>query len=1125
MKHIEKQHGERLFEDVKEILKDRRLTDKERIPRYRTILEDLYNELTKDSSVHLGNLFARIVYIYNEYKIPGKINFKSNGVRILANDVVHKSKFHPTEFDGQKCLYQLSVVIGHFAQIDIPPNIQSVYAAHIPAFEKLETDFKNRPPLPTNNFYAVVESYYTPDDPNLNYCILICQTDELGKIEVRLSNKKDEHGFGSDLTYISDIISPYQNIYLTAVSKRPNKEASFFTTKESFIVLEPDYLIGATDLAGCRHEKGDNHLLYILNKLQKNDISERAIIGNIVGKMLDDIATKSDYNYTASFESIMRSSALGMLCLANRNGKYDNSTIQEIYHEAKTHENTLKESIEKYKGKQLIVEPTFISSKFGINGRLDLMIEGHSNQKDIIELKSSKGVPPLKKGFWINHEAQAMCYDLLVSSTFSDRIGHSSILYSAAEMIQSPERNVNGALYLTKQKILQLRNEVVSTEFKLAKGIFDVIDKMESEDFSNYPDYVRTLQEGFANTIKRLDPLLKSYFLNYMKFIYRELQVAKVGTVEEYNSSNGFADLWKLSKDAKVKNYNILVNLEILEVTEEFDITMEVKTNLFTPEVTTFRKGDIAILYPTPNPDYLDPLASQILKCVITSIEGNIVKIKLRHLQLDKDYFKSKSEHWALEKDFTEQGYYKMLELNYQFLSSDKNLIDLVLGKQKPAFRTLNPINSSEELNIVQREMVSRALSAEDYFLIQGPPGTGKTSKVLSHIVKENSDNGQNVMVIAFTNKAVDEIAKNLQKLNIDCIQLGKGEKKYHWSQLSMSLNLKQLYQKVSQTKVFVATQASFSNNLKLLKLKQFDMLVVDEASQLLEPQLTGLLKYFNRWILIGDENQLPAVVIQSEDDSACFEEELNDIGLDNLRESLFSRLKSNAERRNWTDCYGMLTIHYRMHEDIAKFPNQFYGGRLQSGDNNQKLPIGESVFTAISGSEIDKVFTKSRTVFIPTTRGVRSKINDEEAKLVKDLIEYIHQALGSSFDQKTTVGIITPFRAQIATIRKGLGKAYKDVTIDTVERFQGSERDIIIISYAVKNAAQLKSIQSKNKAGIDRKLNVAITRAKNHLIILGTRDILEKSKIFKELISSIRSNGGYMIDPNKTKSVPTNLF
>lgn len=1125
MKYIEKQQGERFFEDIREVLNNKRLTDKERIPRYRTILEDVYKELTKESSTYLGNLFARMVFVFNEYAISGSIRFKSHGVRISANKVVHDSKFRPSPMDGLKCLYQLSEVIGYFAQIEVPIDIMDIFKANIPTFEKAETNFQSRPPLPTNDFYAVVEDVYVPENSNQEYCVLTCHTDEWGRIKVRLSNKKDKNGFGSDPTYISEIISPYQNTYLTKVSQHPEKKNEFFTTKESLVVLEPDYLVGATDLSGCRQKDGDNHLIYILKRFQEDSVSDRMMIGNVVGKMLDDIATNPDYVYQNSFEFVMRTSALGMLCLANRNGKYDNSTIQEIYIEAKDHEDTLKRSIENYKGKQLVIEPTFISSKFGLNGRLDLMLEGQSNRKDIIELKSSRGVPALEKRFWPNHEAQAMCYDLLLSSTFPDRIGHSSILYSSASMGDSPERNVNGSHYLTKQEILQLRNEVVSTELKLAKGIFDVIDEMESGNFGSCPPYLKSLKESFALTMKNLDPLLKCYFLSYLKFIYRELQVAKVGMVKEYDSSNGFAGLWKLSKIDKIKNYNVLVNMEIQEVTQDFDITMEVKTDLFSPEVTTFRKGEIAILYPTPDPDFLDPLASQILKCVITSIEENIVKIKLRNLQLDKDYFKNnKSDFWALEKDFTEQGYHKMLELNYQFLKSDKKLIDLVLGKKRPTFKSVDTLTDlSEELNPVQQKMVSKALAAEDYFLIQGPPGTGKTSKVLSQIVKQTADSDKNVMVIAFTNRAVTEITINLRKLNIDCIQLGKGEEDYHWSQLSKTYNLKELYHKVAKTKVFVATQASFSANLNILELKEFDMLVVDEASQLLEPQLTGLLKHFKRWVLIGDENQLSAVVIQSENDSACFENELNAIGIHNLRESLFSRLKKNAEDKKWNDCYGMLTIHYRMHEDIAAFPNQFYDGKLKSGSDIQKAPIAG--IKEVAGTEIHNAFSKSRIVFIPTKQGAKSKINNEEADLIKDLVRYIHLNSGPDFDPNKTVGIITPFRAQVATIKEKLGADYKDVTVDTVERFQGSERDIIIISYAIKNAAQLKSIQSINEAGVDRKLNVAITRAKNHLIILGTKDILEKNEIFKNLIFSIRSKGGYMMAPNKAASIPTDLF
>jgi len=336
-------------------------------------------------------------------------------------------------------------------------------------------------------------------------------------------------------------------------------------------------------------------------------------------------------------------------------------------------------------------------------------------------------------------------------------------------------------------------------------------------------------------------------------------------------------------------------------------------------------------------------------------------------------------------------------------------------------------------------------------------------------------------------------------------------------------LSLDKLFDKVQETKVFLSTQATFSANLDLLKFKNFDTLIVDEASQLLEPHLVGLLQYFNKWILIGDENQLPAVVLQSEIDSKCHYADLNQIGLTNYRESLFYRLKKNAKEKKWHDCFGMLTVQYRMHEDIAEFPNQFYQNKLECGTGEQSLSIPD--YPISPSTKVFPLFNSSRVVFVPTQRDPRSKTNQEEARLVAEIIKYVHTIYGEQFDQTKTIGVITPFRAQIAMIRQELGSAYRDVSVDTVERFQGSEREIIVISYAIKNAKQLNVIQSFNEEGVDRKLNVALTRAKKHLIILGTEETLKKNVIFKSLINHIEAKKGYSLNPLKAIEIPANLF
>jgi superfamily I DNA and/or RNA helicase len=212
------------------------------------------------------------------------------------------------------------------------------------------------------------------------------------------------------------------------------------------------------------------------------------------------------------------------------------------------------------------------------------------------------------------------------------------------------------------------------------------------------------------------------------------------------------------------------------------------------------------------------------------------------------------------------------------------------------------------------------------------------------------------------------------------------------------------------------------------------------------------------------------------------------------------------------------------MHNDIAEFPKKhFYNNDLVEFSDSQRREMVD--YSGFNKQPLNIIVSSSRIVFVPSKPDYRSKINEEEAVLTARLIDHIAMISGSKFDPGKTVGVITPFRAQIATIRNCLMGKYKDVTIDTVERFQGSERDIIILSFAVKSTAQLKTIQSINDGGVDRKLNVAITRAKEQLIMLGVEEVLRKNGIFSNLIDFVKSKGGYLINPLKTDSLPNNLF
>jgi DNA replication ATP-dependent helicase Dna2 len=205
------------------------------------------------------------------------------------------------------------------------------------------------------------------------------------------------------------------------------------------------------------------------------------------------------------------------------------------------------------------------------------------------------------------------------------------------------------------------------------------------------------------------------------------------------------------------------------------------------------------------------------------------------------------------------------------------------------------------------------------------------------------------------------------------------------------------------------------------------------------------------------------------------------------------------------------------MHREIMAFPNTaFYAGRLHilpphiNRAQQQKAPISLEVDTQNS---LAGRLARQRVLFLPTgsllVEAVQ-KTNREEAQLTAQLIrafEQLYQANQRPFSW-TEIGVITPFRAQIAMIRQTLEEAdipADQITIDTVERYQGGARDIIIISLCTNSLSQLNSMISLSEEGVDRKLNVALTRAREHLILLGNPDLLRRDTIYRQLLDFLQ--------------------
>ena len=220
----------------------------------------------------------------------------------------------------------------------------------------------------------------------------------------------------------------------------------------------------------------------------------------------------------------------------------------------------------------------------------------------------------------------------------------------------------------------------------------------------------------------------------------------------------------------------------------------------------------------------------------------------------------------------------------------------------------------------------------------------------------------------------------------------------------------------------------------------------------------------------------------------------------------------------------GVLQLQGRMHPDIAEFPTkEFY-----FDEQLRPVPLRHQLATTIdyklpSEDSVDDMLKQHRVLFIASgfcrLPDISDKVNTIEAHIVADLLRRIHRFADTGFDPDKTVGVIVPYRNQIAMIRREIEKMgiadLEKISIDTVERYQGSQRDVIIYSFTIQQRYQLDfltaNVFEENGHTIDRKLNVALTRARKQLVLVGNPSILGENVVFKRIIDYSKQKKCYI--------------
>jgi DNA replication ATP-dependent helicase Dna2 len=892
--------------------------------------------------------------------------------------------------------------------------------------------------------------------------------------------------------------------------------------KPTALIIMPEYLVDVTSISGCFTSKGPDPAAYLMEKFRIRNTGISTLAGNIINGLTDLIIHTPNITFQ---EAVRKSFEWFPLELSFLSDYETAQLIQLIKPQFLTLLKTINYRFPAHgiDRNHISIEPSFYSRTYGIQGRLDLLYPGSKETLNhIIEVKSGKIYQPNKQGINQSHYIQTVLYHLLIRSVYHDAPDPLAyILYSRHE--EQSLRNAKITAPAVSQS-LWMRNAIVILDHRMTKHneIETILAESSLSGCKMENSFLNRDILQVTDSYKNLNQTEKLYFNHQCAFISKE----KLITKSIYNAP---ADGITLGSELTIRptiahsattEERFLDKLTILENRASLaDPILILNKSHNASSNSQIKAGEPAILFPSGNKHLTEAVFdNQVFKCTVLSIHRNHISVKLRKPQHHHTLF-NQYEYWSILTENPENGYQAMYQSLSEWMNAPKSYRDLILGNRPPCLlHEKPPAFIPDSLTDNQQKIFSKVIRGSEYFLIWGPPGTGKTHimlRIITSFLMEHTS--ENILLLAYTNRAVDEICESLFSNGNLCasslIRIGSRQSTssnfhgYLFDAFIRQCNTRQEVKQLLQNKrIYTATISSISNKKDLLRYKSFGTVIIDEASQIPEAMLCGLLHHFTKIILIGDHRQLPAVVMQSEQEPEKGQAELISSTSVNVRNSLFERLFRQACTMGWHHAYGLLSEQGRMHTHLMAFVNQQYYENQLKPFPGLKRQVAPYFLKNVRGQQFD-LEERKRFIHIENTNNNEYKSNTAEAALCAVLVKLLHamHVKAKREFHNTSVGIITPFRAQSARIQQILQEHCPDcadlITVDTVERYQGSARDIIIMSTCIGQPEQLSMITSISDEGIDRKLNVAITRAREQLIVLGNRNILTTNSAYKKLI------------------------
>ena len=711
------------------------------------------------------------------------------------------------------------------------------------------------------------------------------------------------------------------------------------------VVVEPDFLLDISAVARCfQGNYGHHPLLYTAERLKPRSNSQAILLGNFAGAALDDIIRSEaggqqdegdkPYRFDDSLNRFISKQALQVASCEDFN---DQRFADDAQQQAANIEEAVSQLFDKdYDCEKALLEPSFVCEQLGLQGRVDLMT---SDMRLLVEQKSGKNYSlernsshssPSAIHYKEEHYVQLLLYYGILRYNFGRTDSQVDI-----RLLYSRYPAARGLLYVNFyrelfREAIRLRNQIVATEQLIAREGFgrirpllqpDVVFR-DAERDGYFHRYIEPPLSTLRTQLSALNPTEQAYYDRMMTFVYREQLLSKVGRQEGQGSA--VSDLWNMPLAEKQETGNIILSDQ--------------------PSATlNFRRGDMVYVYHYD--EHPDVRKAILYKGIIEEIGSSGVKVKLNNGQQQANPMQLGK--WAIEHADSDINTNSAMKSLHQLMTAHPRKRKLLLGGLTPEADTT--LRLSRSYHPHYDDILLQAKQARDYYLLVGPPGTGKTSMALRFMVEEAEGD---LLLMSYTNRAVDEI----------CAMLDDAGQQY----LRIS-NSDTCPPSIDGLRIVVGTTSMLQARPFIFQKKHFSLCIVDEASQITEPGLVGLLSsdHIDRFILVGDHKQLPAVVQQTEQESKVTNPLLTAIGITDCRQSLFERLLLWERHCGRTQFTGTLRKQGRMHPDIAQFPNQMF----YRNERLEPVPLAHQLDTSLhydlpSTDETDELLKRRRVIF-----------------------------------------------------------------------------------------------------------------------------------------------------------------